>query len=78
MAVLGDAVASGGVAEVGRVFDFAASYPNSNSIRNRASPFQPSAMLPSSMDYYYYQGSTLTPLCTQNVEWAILANRIKV
>ena len=37
-----------------------------------------SSLLPSTLDYYYYQGSLTTPSCDQTVQWFLLKNTIKV
>ena len=37
-----------------------------------------SSLLPSNLDYYYYQGSLTTPTCDQTVQWFLLKNTIRV
>ena len=37
-----------------------------------------SSLLPSNLDYYYYQGSLTTPSCDQNVQWFLLKTTIGV
>ena len=37
-----------------------------------------SSLLPSNLDYYYYQGSLTTPSCDQNVQWFLLKKTIGV
>lgn len=37
-----------------------------------------SSLIPSNLDYYYYQGSLTTPSCDQNVQWFLLKNKIEV
>jgi carbonic anhydrase len=37
-----------------------------------------SSLIPSNLDYYYYQGSLTTPSCDQNVQWFLLKNKIGV
>ena len=40
--------------------------------------FNPQQLLPPNMDYFYYQGSMLTPPCRQSVDWVVLMNPIQV
>ena len=35
-------------------------------------------LLPTNRDYYYYEGSFTTPLCTENVQWFVLQNTIPI
>ena len=36
------------------------------------------SLLPMNQDYYYYEGSFTTPLCTENVQWFVLNNTIGI
>lgn len=37
----------------------------------------PQQLLPANLDYFYYQGSMVTPPCLQSVEWVVLMNPIQ-
>ena len=54
-------------------------HATSNTITpNPISGSQYDELLPTNRDYYYYEGSFTTPLCTENVEWFVLKNTINI
>lgn len=79
MSVLADIATLNTNAEITRLFDGVlarqvGSGPNNNLIYSA----NVRGMLPTNLDYFYYQGSQLTPPCSQNVEWIVLNTRVPV
>jgi carbonic anhydrase len=44
----------------------------------RLNNFRFDSLLPKKKGYYYYQGSLTTPPCTENVQWFVMKNKIRV
>ena len=54
------------------------SVPTQHATSNTVSTSQYDDLLPANRDYYYYEGSFTTPLCTENVQWFVLQNTIDI
>ena len=54
------------------------SVPKPHATTTSVSGSQYDELLPTNQNYYYYEGSFTTPLCTENVEWFVLKNTINI
>lgn len=80
IALLVQAVPSGGDPTISSICDFVAQM----NVLGNSTGYPPNggiaagAMLPTILDYFYYQGSLPYPPCTESVDWAVLINPIQV
>src|SRR5690606_41914426 len=61
-----------------RSSDLAAKFPIERGAEVKLDNVEPGGLLPSSLDYWLYEGSLTTPPCSEDVDWMILQKPLEV